>query len=258
MRTFVLSATLKNCVLACLLVAVCLSGTASAAPPTYHITAIPSLDSYLNSGNRDQWGLAQANSSGQSLVDVSVTDAGGNFFGSELHDNGTVILLPGLPKQNGGISTSTQAVAINAQGDVIGGTHTNDPFNDAPDIAWLYKGGVTTGIVVGIAAAINDKGQIVGWETPIFDNPHAFATDAGGAFWIEDHVDAASANWRLYRANAINNQGLILGDGAPNGNDSGPFSFFVARPIPEPNVVVLMVLGALVVPTFVRRYRRNR
>lgn len=145
----------------------------------------------------------------------------------------------------------TFAAALNDRGDVVG-------FAQVPDTggtqghAFLYAGGSmhdlgTLGGTISTANDINERGQIVGYS-------RMAGTDAGHAFIYENGVMSdlnryASGGWTLTQAEAINENGDILGIGTLNGEShtflltwSGNSGGAVPA-IPEPGTFVLLAFG---------------
>jgi probable HAF family extracellular repeat protein len=90
--------------------------------------------------------------------------------------------------------------------------------------AFLWQGGEVQA-VEGLAEAVNDSGQVVGWSGCIPDAndlakgreaPYAFFWQNGELLDLNDLLQPESG-WRLTKANAINNRGQIVGHGEIDG-----------------------------------------
>ena len=73
----------------------------------------------------------------------------------------------------------------------------------------------------GIAKGINAQGTIVG-QVKVTTGPGGWATiwENGTPQFLEDLIDSNNESWRLYSANAINDNGWIVGTGKPSGAEA--------------------------------------
>jgi probable HAF family extracellular repeat protein len=170
------------------------------------------------------------NASGQVAGWLTASDGAMHAFlysGGKMQDLGT---LPG-----GGWS---QGYAINASGQVVGVAGAPDAVSHA----FLYSGGkmIDLGALAGPASqanGINDAGQVVGWSTRY----RAFLYADGKMIDLNNLLPAGSG-WTLLAAQAINNNGQIVGYGT---NAAGSRDGFLLTPVstPEPSALALLALG---------------
>jgi uncharacterized membrane protein len=128
----------------------------------------------------------------------------------------------------GASGSSGQAVAINASGQIVGASPV--PAGEAA-VFWSDSGSdpVALGSLGGgsdSALSINASGQIVGYSSG-----HAILWPNSTSPPIDlNTVIPSSSGWVLKSANAINNQGEIVGNGIIGGEQHG----FAIVPIPSP------------------------
>ena len=132
-----------------------------------------------------------------------------------LFQNGSIVDLGTL----GGSATSI-ALAINNVGQVVGGSFfITSPPSSGEYHAFLYKSGVMNDIGNGIAAGINDNGEVVGEGNDGTSYGFAFLyTITRGLLNVNNYVVNLSNGTtpgftKLLNANAINGQGDIVGFG---------------------------------------------
>ena len=187
------------------------------------------------------------NNNGQ-VVGHSPTAAGDHH--AFLYSNGSMQDL-------GAIFFHSRASAINNSGQVVGSSYTRGGNWHA----FLYEGGSmqdlgTLGGAMSNANDINNVGQIVGkalTETS-GNHMHAFLYSDGVMWDLQDMIDPASG-WTLTEANAINENGWIVGSGMLDGHSGG--RAFLLTPIPEPSsLIVWSVLGGLGIATTLWRKRK--
>ena len=121
---------------------------------------------------------------------------------------------------NGAPSSSE---VINRSGQIVGGAWTGG----TPEFVhgFLYDNGQMTDLgnlpsttdPESIAAGINDSGQVVGESFDESGNPLAFLYGNGQMTNLNSLVTSGSSLGTLAYANAINNNGQIIGELAPNG-----------------------------------------
>ncbi|MFO0808598.1 MAG: PEP-CTERM sorting domain-containing protein [Gemmataceae bacterium] len=138
--------------------------------------------------------------------------------------------------------TNVTAVAINDVGQVVGNADTPSGARHAfrySDGVGIVDLGVLPGEPTSDAMGINALGVVVG-------NSSTLTT--GGAFLYRDDVGMVNLNtlidpttgWVLLSANAISDNGLIVGQGRLNGVAQP----FLLTPIPEPSALALAGLAA--------------
>lgn len=122
--------------------------------------------------------------------------------------NGVMTDLGGL---NGGSYSSAEG--INSLGQIVGVAQTPDHVNHA----FLYSNGVMTDLGVGpfgtscTAKAINNLGQVVGSYSNGTDTNLGFVWSGSSIQNLNDLVDETASGFKVTRANAINDGGLIAG-----------------------------------------------
>jgi len=121
----------------------------------------------------------------------------------------------------------SEAVAINASGQVVGCSYSFTPFDDGMPVLWtpgrfgimstIYLGGLP-GYSSNCPTAINNLGQVVG-------NSHDYTTGVMTCFLWQKGVIVdvntllpPGSGWTLTQANGINDKGQIVGTGLINGN----------------------------------------
>ncbi len=136
--------------------------------------------------------------------------------------SGSMIDLGSLP----GTTGSSQAIAINQSGDVVGtctmidGTHAF--LWRANGAGMIDLGDFIGGTQFSYAFAINDARQIVGNANGA-DGDHAFLwTEVDGLVDLNSLVDESGANWVLRYAQGINENGEIAGWGEVDPDGAGP------------------------------------
>ena len=140
-----------------------------------------------------------------------------------------------------------KACAINNLGQVVGYSTTIGQYPNHPNHAFLYSDGTMHEVGTLLpgtssqAVGINDAGTIVGSAGASGNVAHAFVYEDGIMTDLNDLIDPSS-NWTLYNANAINNNGWIVGFGGRPGSSQ---EAFLLTPIPEPSTLVLLGIGAL-------------
>jgi probable HAF family extracellular repeat protein len=168
---------------------------------------------------------------------ANVSVAGPHAF---LYSDGTMQDLGTLP----GAAFST-ASGINNSGQVAG---YSDYENTSPNHyrAFLYDDGsmVSLGTLGGQnswASGLNDDSEVVGCANTGNGNIHAFLYGNGVMTDLNSLIPAGSG-WTLTDANAINDNGQIVGYGT---NPSGQTDAFLLTPTPEPSTLALLGAGAI-------------
>jgi probable HAF family extracellular repeat protein len=175
-----------------------------------------------------------------------------------LYSNGDMTDLGNLGGTHG-----SGAVAINAAGQIAGGSYVSGGGGPEHSHAFLYSGGVmkdlgTLGGPFSGSYGMNDLGQVVGYS----DLPNS-AGDAGFLYSgtvmtnINTLLDNSAQGWNLIDAVGINNNGWIVGDAY---NPSHVLHAYLLTPVPEPNPLLLSAIGAAMVLIYIRRRvcRRER
>ncbi|HEX4770846.1 MAG TPA: hypothetical protein VH351_08465 [Bryobacteraceae bacterium] len=173
------------------------------------------------------------------IAGVSDTKSGAQH--AFLYSNGKMSDLGSL----GGNST---ALGINNAGEIVG-TAGNRAFivilnplsvprnlngaNTAPDQAWIYLNGKMIDIGDGAAQAINQAGEVVGTS-----DGFAFLYVNGKMIDLNSLLPENSG-WQVQDATAINNYGVVVGEGTYNGQERA----FVLYTTPEPVPPALLGIG---------------
>jgi hypothetical protein len=233
------------------------------ALPLYHVIQVDkSTVASLLADTTDWLPLRTQNAAGEKLISVNVTAPNGDVFLSALDDNGIQTVFPGVPNraQAFGFHTITSASAINSLGQVIGETVSTDVDATSYPQAWVWRHGTTTalnGTVETFANHMNDLGQVVGRAVDPSDGEHAIVYDGGKTYFLDNFVDASSANLQLIEATAVSMHGQILGT-ARVGPQFDSFTDFLATPaVPEPDTAILLLVGLLGLTAWVRRTRKD-
>lgn len=155
-------------------------------------------------------------------------------------------------------------MAINDAGQVVGISSYGDPgapfpppYPSAPVHAFLSSasGLVDLGTFGGedsMGYGINSAGQAVGASSTASGAFHAFVYSDGALIDLNSALSHSGAGWVLDYAFGINDQGVIVGAGhLGDGETRG----FVLTPVPEPENLVLVLAGLMVVGTCARGKR---
>lgn len=92
-----------------------------------------------------------------------------------------------------------------------------------------------------LAAGINNQGHVVGFSEDVIGSERAFLYTGSQMLDLNDLVLNGSA-WELMRADGINDNGQIVGQGFHDGN----LRAFLLTPIPEPGSLGLLIVAGLV------------
>ncbi|MGN6366966.1 MAG: DUF3466 family protein [Phycisphaerae bacterium] len=145
----------------------------------------------------------------------------------------------------GGLESA--ANAINDSGLVVGWANTasgaTHAFRTSPTGAITPDTdlGTLPGGTSSSALAINNLGQTVGESNISSSGPtDAFLINLTGPMIDLNDLLPAGSPWHLYEATAINDSGVIVGDGKINGQDHA----FVLIPTPEPATLSFIALAA--------------
>jgi probable HAF family extracellular repeat protein len=208
---------------------------------------------------------------GGAMVDLGTL--GGSSEGTAINDNGQVagdsvtsggalhaFLFSGIPG-NGGAMADLGSLGgdcftfgINSAGQVVGKSLTTT--TSGATHAFLYTGtpgagGAMTDLGPGVAAAINDQGDVVGWN-----GSHAFIWVGTHMIdlndWLKANDPTDAAKWTLRAALGVTDTGLIAGSGTyndgPGGMSDGDRAFLLdasSLVVPEPASLVLLGLGGI-------------
>jgi probable HAF family extracellular repeat protein len=131
--------------------------------------------------------------------------------------------MKSLGKFAGGVTSG--ASAINDLGQVAGYADCGNGCGHA--VLWSKaKGsmldlGVLPGAISSYARGINNVGQVVGlsYYSPVGNHLHAFVWSPSTGMLDLNNLIPANSGWLLQSANAINDQGQIVGLGMLNGQN---------------------------------------
>ena len=195
------------------------------------------------------------------LFDIAVNDSGQI---AAFHNSGNgagqayLVSASGQARNIGSLGgTDTQPEAINDNGEIAGISST---AGNQTTHAFLYSGGKMTdlGVLIGgdysQASGINDEGDVVGEsDYDAAQDAHAFLYTGGQMVDLNSVIDPNS-RWTLVNADAINDNGQIVGIGfSPNGDEHA----FLLTPTPEPSTFVLLAVAGCSLLIF-GLYRRRR
>jgi probable HAF family extracellular repeat protein len=145
---------------------------------------------------------------------------------------GAFLYSNGVMSELGTLGGWSMALGINDASQVVGCYSTN---GGGVLHAFLYSNGTMTSLGGGVAYGINNAGQVVGQNGV----NHAFLYSNGVMTDLNSLIDPASG-WTLEDANAINDNGQIVGYGiGPDGNADA----YLLTPTPEPATVGLLAAG---------------
>jgi probable HAF family extracellular repeat protein len=190
------------------------------------------------------------NDSGLVAGDINSGGVGGTTLAYVRAVSGTLQPLGTL----GG--TWTQPNAMNGSGQVAGFATTAGGVRNA----FLYTGGVMTdlgtlgGMDTSDGMGINGAGDVVGQSYhQLTGGAHAFLYTGGAMLDLNSLIDPSS-RWTLECANAINDNGQIVGIGiSPDGDEHA----FLLTPSPEPSTFVLLIIAACSLLSLQHCHRRR-
>jgi probable HAF family extracellular repeat protein len=193
---------------------------------------------------------ANAINDGGQVVGVSDTKSGAQH--AFLYSNGKMSDL-------GSVGGNSNALGINNAGEIIG-TTSNSAFivnplnaqnpkgaNTLPDQAWIYVNGKMIDIGDGAAQAINQAGEVVGTS-----DGFAFLYVNGKMIDLNSLLPENSG-WQLQDATAINNYGVVVGEGTYKGQERA----FVLYTTPEPVPSALLGVGIVCLGLIRKRYNQH-
>ena len=148
----------------------------------------------------------------------------------------------GVMRDLGTLGADCNVFGMNDAGQVVGWSENINAGNNYH--AFLCDNGVmkdigTLGGNTSCACDINDSGQVVGWSNTS-STPHAFLY-ANGTM-IDLNTLVSGSGWTFRQANAINENGQIVGYGI---DPSWHQRAFLLTPIPEPSALALLGVGAI-------------
>ena len=91
---------------------------------------------------------------------------------------------------------------------------------------------------------INEHVSIIGTSSDGISSA-AFLWDETNGYQILTNILEDPLEWHIADALAINNDGWILATGTPRFEPSGPVSWLLLRPVPEPGTLALIVGAAI-------------
>ncbi len=127
-----------------------------------------------------------------------------------------------LPDTGNPADYQSIATAVNDAGQIVGNvTLKSNPPAPTPGWAFLFKGNKATrldtlGGAFVSAQDINNNGVVVGSSTLADESLHAFVYE-GGTITDLNQLVTGAFGWVLSSANAINDNGLIVGEGKKDG-----------------------------------------
>lgn len=199
------------------------------------------------------------NNSGQIVGESLTSDPNPNVYPYVYEDNRRAFLYSNGSMQNLGTlveDTFSAAYSINDNGQVVGQSGKSE-FDTR---AFLYANGAmqdlgNLGGRFAIASSINNNGLVVGRSSISEDttNTRAFLYINGNMHDLNSFLDIATkeAGWTLNSAEAINDNGLIVGY-ATNTNFSGSRAFLLS-PVPELETYAMLLAGLGLLGVVARR-----
>lgn len=199
------------------------------------------------------------NNSGQIVGESLTSDPNPNVYPYVYEDNRRAFLYNNGSMQNLGTlaeDTFSAAYSINDNGQVVGQSGKSE-FDTR---AFLYANGAmqdlgNLGGSFAIASSINNNGLVVGRSSISEDttNTRAFLYSNGSMHDLNSFLDIATkeAGWTLNSAEAINDNGLIVGY-ATNTNFFGSRAFLLS-PVPELETYAMLFAGLGLLGVVARR-----
>ena len=155
-------------------------------------------------------------------------------------------------------ASSSAAYSINSSGQIVGYSSTR--FSSHATL-WsngtITDLGTLTGDYYSAATAINSSGQVVGNSHPKFGSNRAVLWSNGTAIDLNSLLNPsdAAAGWILTDANAINDDGWIVGNASNSllGISSQAFLLSTVAAVPELNTNLMLLMGLGVFGFIARR-----
>lgn len=142
------------------------------------------------------------------------------------------------------------ALSVNDAGQIVGYlSDYNGRPEPVPSVAFLYANGSavslgTLGGVRAVAKDINNAGGIVGTCSLANEQFHAFVHTGGAMLDLNTLISSGGTGWVLTSANAVNDAGVIVGEGL---KDGVPHAFLLTPTTSNlPPAIILPPVGATV------------
>jgi probable HAF family extracellular repeat protein len=195
-------------------------------------------------------GFANTSSIGYGINDHGHVTGAFDTVGDALHLH--AFLYDGVFHDLGTLGgTSSEARAINAQGNVVGFANT---VQNANTHAFLYDGTMHDLGVEGLNSAaygINSNGHVVGQASNVNGLAYAFLYTIGtGMVDLNSLIDPSLGHELLY-ATDINDAGQIIGFGVIGGQ----YHAFMLTPVPEPHTLLPVAFGVAFILSRCRAHR---
>lgn len=152
--------------------------------------------------------------------------------------------------------TTSIAQGVSSSGTIVGWSFTASGAQHA----FSYSGGIMTdlgtlgGTSGSVASGINSAGTIVGSSYITGNSAVDAFIDSGGVMTdLNTLLDSSGAGWTLIGAQAINDNGQIVGYGTnPLGQSD---AFLLTLDVPEPSACTMLVGGLGLLGAVIRRRR---
>lgn len=134
---------------------------------------------------------------------------------------------------------SSQAVAINEKGEIVGEARRKGAPTQGAVIWRQGKAYELAPTEIGDASDINNHSQVVGWSTPAGGGFTAFVWDDGDFYRLEDLILTQHGYNSIMLAHSINNTGQILAYGHTLNGDRP----ILLNPVPEPKSFAALAIS---------------